>query len=136
MCLILDASKYGDFLNPDNKDMHPVKKWVEKKGKIVYSPTQKFESELTGKIRTQFEHYTEAGKIKRIDKKLVEDQQNNLPKLKSNDPHIIALAKVAKVRLLVTGDKNLSKDFKSIIPKGKVYQNKTHALLLTNASCP
>ena len=136
MCLILDASKYGDFINPNNADMLLVKKWVEKKGKIVYSPTQKFESELTGEIRTQFEYYTEAGKIKRIDKKLVEDQQNNLPKLKSNDPHIIALAKVAEVRLLVTGDKNLSKDFKSIIRQGKVYQNKKHTRLLTNRSCP
>ena len=116
--------------------MQPVKKWVENEGKIVYSPTQEFKNELIGESKGMIVEYRAQGKINMIDKKAVKNMQNNLPKLKSNDSHIIALALVAKVRLLVTGDKDLHEDFKNIIPKGKIYQNKKHKHLLTNHSCP
>ena len=140
MCLILDTNKYGDFLNPDNANMEPVRKWLDGRGKIAYSPTKKFENELNSlksTIRSRFDIYKKAGKIKLVDESAVQDMQNNLPKLKSDDPHIIALAIVAKVKLLVSGDKDLHDDFKdhpSI--KGKVYQNQKHKKLLTPDLCP
>lgn len=135
MCLILDANKYGDFLNPENKDMQPVRDWIEKKGKIAYSPTKKFNKELTVKMKSQFQAYIEAGKIKLVNKESVENEQNTLPNLVSDDPHIIALAQVAKVSLLVSSDKDLHKDFKKVVG-GSIYQNKSHISLLNNCSCP
>ena len=137
MCLILDTNKYGDFLNPDNADMQPVRKWLDGRGKIAYSPTQKFESELTKQMRSQFDLYRDVGKMKLVNESTVQGVQNNLTNLKSDDPHIIALAIVAKVKLLVSGDKDLHDDFKdhpSI--KGKVYQNQDHEKLLTPDLCP
>ena len=112
MCLILDTNKYGDFLNPENEDMRPVREWIERKGgKIAYSPTDKFESELDGKIKSQFNVYRVAGKIKLFNEEEVENVQRDLQDLESNDPHIIALAIVANVSLLVSGDRDLHRDF-------------------------
>ena len=144
MCLILDTNKYGDFLNPDNANMEPVRKWLSRGGKIAYSPTKKFEDELNSlnsTIRARFDIHKEAGEIKLFDKKCVEDRQRKLPgklpRLKSDDPHIIALAIVAKVKLLVSGDKKLHDDFKNHPSiKGKVYQNQDHEKLLTPDLCP
>ena len=47
MCLILDTNKFGDFLDPENRDMEPVRMWMRLgKGKMAYSPTEKMQSEL------------------------------------------------------------------------------------------
>ncbi|TAG00808.1 MAG: hypothetical protein EAZ43_12700 [Betaproteobacteria bacterium] len=54
--------------------------------------------------------------------------------LRSDDPHILALARVSGARLLCSRDQNLHFDFTSQqilnAPQGKVYQNATHAHLL------
>ena len=137
MCLILDTNKYGDFLNPHNADMEPVRNWLSGRGKIAYSPTQKFESELTERMRSKFVSYRAAGKMKLVDERTVQDVQNNLTSLRSNDPHIIALAIVAEVKLLVSEDKELHDDFKNHPSiKGKVYQEQKHRRLLIPDQCP
>jgi predicted nucleic acid-binding protein len=55
-------------------------------------------------------------------------------KLSSNDAEILALAHASICRLLFTADKPLMNDFTSLeilpSPKGKVFQNKSHAHLL------
>lgn len=138
MCLILDANKYSNFLNPNNEDMYPVKNWIENKnGKIVYARINKMEKELDSypPMREQFNIYRDAGKLKIIALDEVEEAQNNLPQLKSDDPHIIALAKVAGVKLLVSGDKNLHQDFKKIVG-GKIYQTEKNKHLLNKDTCP
>ena len=139
MCLILDTNKYGDFLNQNNPDMEPVRKWLEKGGKIAYAPTQTMKSELNKheKMRQKFYDYDEAGKLKQPPKEEVEKAMERLQKLdlKSDDPHIIALAQVSGVKLLVSGDKALHADFKELI-KGKIYQTKKHQNLLKPDLCP
>ena len=139
MCLILDTNKYGDFLNLDNADMQPVRTWLKGKGRIAYSPTQKFQNELIGQIRFQFDlgyrrgGENEVGSIKTD----VQKEENKLSNLESDDPHIIALAIVAKVKLLVSGDTKLHDDFKNHPRiKGSIYQNKKHKKLLTPDRCP
>ena len=56
----------------------------------------------------------------------------------SNDVHILALARAAGVRLLISLDRDLHRDFTNpqILrnPRGKVYQNRQHAKLL-NKPC-
>jgi hypothetical protein len=53
---------------------------------------------------------------------------------KSNDQHIIALARVSQTRLLCSRDRDLCDDFKnkSLLdkPRGKIYKNGTHLKLL------
>ncbi len=136
MCVILDACMYSDFCDPQNHHMKPLRKWIDKNGKIAYSATKKFESELPERMKGIFASYREAGKLKLVNKGAVMRIQNSLTGLRSNDPHIIALAKVAEVNLLVSSDKKLQRDFHTFIKNGKVYQKKSHERLLYKRSCP
>ncbi len=43
---------------------------------------------------------------------------------RSNDPHVIALAKISGTRLLYTNDDDLEGDFKRLIRKGIVFTTK------------
>lgn len=55
----------------------------------------------------------------------------------SNDPHIVALARVTNVRVLVSKDKDLQKDFKNLKllnPKGKIYKRPAHSALLKSCT--
>ena len=140
MCLILDANEYGDYLNPKNEDMKPVRDWVEKKnGRIAYAPTNQMKKELNRypKMKARMKQYDKRGKLKIWDKEKVGRQAKELSNLQSDDPDIIALAQVANVKLLVSSDKKLHKDFTN--PKiigGKVYQNRSHQHLLDQLTCP
>lgn len=140
MCLILDTNRFSDYLNPDNQDMEPVRRWIrEKNGKIVFAHTDQMNKELNNhrKMHTKFHEDRVNGKVILIDAKEVEDKKADLPRLKSNDPDIIALALVSKTRLLVTGEQKgkLHIDFKKIA-KGKVYRRKEHSNLLRKDTCP
>lgn len=56
--------------------------------------------------------------------------------IKSDDPHIIALALIAGVKVLVSKDNKLIADFKGHVSRGKVYKTKSHRHLLTKDTCP
>ena len=139
MCLILDTNKYGDFLNPKNENMKPVKAWLENRGgKMVYSPTSKMKAELNKsmpEMRKRIDYYIQEGIAIEIDKNRVEKEKEKLTDLKSDDPHIIALAIVSGAKLLVSSDRKLHKDFKGSKVKGSVYQKKGQIHLLSNAKC-
>ena len=140
MCIILDANCFHKLLDPENQDMLPVRKWLDNKnGKIAFSSTKKFEEEwIKGKMEKQLKTWRRGDKIKLADKKEVEKKTNELQgKIQSNDPHIIALAMVAGVKVLISEDQNLHKDFgnKSLVG-GRIYQNKGHERLLRPDLCP
>ena len=41
MCVILDTNTFGKFNDPDDEDMEPVRRWLQKgSGKIVYANTE------------------------------------------------------------------------------------------------
>lgn len=78
-----------------------------------------------------------AGRARAFSDAAVDACQNDLissKKLTSDDPHVIALARVSGARLLCSRDQALHTDFlsKSLIdkPRGKVYQSKKHVDLL------
>ena len=142
--MILDAHKWADFFK-NTEDMKPVHRWINKSGKIVYSNHQKIESEIkksTGKKAMRYlEEKRRAGKAKFISKEAVMTAKKDIEKLtrKSNDIHILALARASKTKLLCSKDGGLHVDFTNkniIIVKGKVYQNKTHKHLLKLDACP
>ena len=133
MCIILDANCYGDFSNR-HEDMKPVHNWLAKGGKLVYSATEKFRQETQGRAEKLMYELDRAGKLRRIAPNRVEEKQETLPNLTSDDPHIIALALVANVKVLVSRDRNLQQDF-TRIAKGKIYQKASHAHLLRTDTC-
>ena len=138
MCLILDTNKFSDFLDPDNSDLQPVRDWIQKKGgKLVYSPTKKMEEELGRhqEMKNRLRQYVQADRVREVDREKVDHKEAGLTGLLSDDGHIVALALVAEVKLLVSGDKNLHDDFKNIV-QGKIYQYSRHKNLLRQDTCP
>ena len=138
MCLILDANMVGKFLKKD-PDLKPVQKWFRNKGKLAIDNKGKLYEEYKSgsrKMLTFMRNYRK--QINWINKEEIKKQEKNLNKkeLKSNDEHIILLALASKAELLVSDDKDLHSDFKSIIPKGAIYQNINHKKLLDKHSCP
>ena len=138
MCIILDADCYGRFKDLDNKDMEPVRKWLDNRnGKIIYSNTGKFRKEWKkGRMDRWITERRRAGQLKLAPPGVQEKEDELKGKIRSNDAHIIALALIAKVKVLVSYDKDLTRDFKEHIVQGKVYKTKRHAHLLTKDTCP
>ena len=140
MCAILDANMFGEFKNQSNEDMQPVWNWLEQKnGKIAYTNTRKFEEEWErGGLTDLIQQLQRTGKLKEIPARDVRQKENELKgNIESDDEHIIALAMVANVKVLVSNDTTLHRDFKNRdLVGGKVYQTARHKHLLTRDTCP
>ena len=144
MCAILDANCFNDFFSR-HEDFAPVHKWIDQKnGKFVYSPTEKFKSEWNGENKRRYlEEKRRRGVfvLREVDKKIVNvmtrkwEKSSKNKKIKSNDPHIIALAEASGAKILISRDRKLGEDFKEIIG-GSIYKNKNHAHLLKPDTCP
>lgn len=138
MCVILDADNYSNFKNIDNVDMEPIRKWLDNRnGKIVYSNEGKNRKEWKkARMDKWFLERNRAAQLKLSPRGLKEKENELKGKVRSNDEHIIALALVAKVRVLVSKDSKLIADFKEHVSQGKVYKTKEHRHLLTKDTCP
>ena len=82
-----------------------------------------------------------AGQLKLISEGVQEKADELKGEIASNDEHIIALALIARVKVLVSyreGDGDLFADFKNReLVRGKVYTRKAHARrMLTKDTCP
>ena len=176
MCLILDANSLTKFKDRD-EDMEPLWHWLRRQnGKIVYSDTEKFRNEWEQRGGEQLmrellqdeglspssfisigrnqlmRQLQRRGKFKLVSVQDVQKKADELEQsgtLRSDDPHIIALAMLADVRVLVVErtyddprrpegrgrDSDLQEDFKNLVG-GRVYQTKSHSRLLRKDTCP
>ena len=135
MCAILDANSAHDVFGLSRRSAA---------GKDFYAHLQRGGMELVvgGKVLQELrrasgefrEWFKEAdrgghrGRIRNVASEKVEAKQAVLErsrKLRSNDPHVIALAQVSGARLLYTKDRSLREDFGNggIIsnPRGRLY---------------
>lgn len=144
MCIIVDANRLGAFLSdPTNDDAAPIHEWLNRRdGRIVYSTGGAFAKEVGDRTRTKLRVYVQAGKASVIPaEQFVADERvlKHHTDLRSDDPHVLALARCAGVRLLYMGDSNLIADFtnKKFVddPRGKVYSRAANAGLLTRVAC-
>ena len=142
MCIVVDANMFGAFKDPANENMESVWNWLRKKnGKIAYSNTKKFEEEWErGGMTSLIKLLRQSGQLKEIPPQEVEAKENELNRIdtiRSDDPHIIALAIIANVKVLVSNDRTLHEDFKNRnLVGGRVYQTKSHSRLLRKDTCP
>ena len=129
MCVILDTNCIGKFNKGIDEDIKPVRHWVyNRNGKIVYANTEKFRGEWKSaggyKLRREL---LRRNKLKEMLAQDVVEKENGLKgEITSDDEHIIALAIVAEVKVLVSDDIKLIRDFKNHITRGKVYRTKKH----------
>ncbi len=150
MCIIVDTNTFHKFKEPDDEDMEPVWTWLEKRnGKIAYSDIEKLKEEWNrGSMRNLRNRLRQRGKLKVVSSEDVQEKADELKgKIKSNDEQIIALALIAKVKVLVSyaeyesgrkGDSDLFDDFRDKnLVGGRVYTRKAHARrMLTKDTCP
>ncbi len=90
------------------------------------------------RARNRLHEYSKAGKAKFVPAARFADDERSLradADLRSDDPHVLALARAARVRLLYTGDKDLMVDFKKFIDGGNIYSRAANANLLTSSAC-
>ena len=142
MCMIIDANRLGRFLaDPVHEDAAPIRDWLDRRGgRIVYSTGGKFAREVGRGLRNKLADYARAGKAVLVPPDRFEDDEISLqPIIRSDDPHVLALARATGVRLLYTGDGDLSDDFKDggfiNQPRGSVYSRASNANLLTRSVC-
>lgn len=144
MCIIVDANKLDVFLaDPADENSRPIRRWLgQGAGSIVYSTEGKFAQEIRGRAKAKLADYVRAGRAKHVPASLFADEERKLETqadIRSDDPHVLALARATGVRLLYTADGKLTSDFKNknIIdrPRGKVYSGAGNADLLTPSAC-
>ena len=143
MCIIVDASVLGKFLaEPPNEDVLPIHRWLtRRRGKLVYSTGGKFADEIVGKARERLLVYVRADMaVEEVRERELHDQEQALAAdTRSNDAHVLALARVSGARLLYTDDGDLMTDFKDKRfvdqPRGKVYSRAANESLLRRARC-
>ena len=131
MCAILDASVcsmvFGGEDRPDaGKGFF---EWVNSgKGRLVIGGKLRRELFQNSTFKNWAAIAVQFGRLKDSDDALVNQCEDTITNLDSNDSHIIALALVSQARLLCTDDRALMKDFKNkgLIskPKGSIYSIK------------
>jgi hypothetical protein len=141
MCIIIDANVASE-IPALTDDARPVMSAVFDRGLKIVSG-QKVKRELLGcKFRLLYRELLLAGRLIEFDDDRIQREEEGLDPdlLVSDDPHVIALARVSGARILFSRDVDLHSDFKNhrIIsgPRGSVYQNRAHKdLLLEKDAC-
>lgn len=77
-----------------------------------------------------------SGQLKLVSQDIQEKESELNDTIRSDDPHIIALAVIGEVKVLISEDRKLIQDFKEHVSQGKVYKTKGHKHLLTKDTCP
>ena len=145
MCVIVDASVAGRvFSVPYEVDYAPLWRWLkEKDGKLVYGGQLAKELDHLPNAKRILAELKSEGRALLCSRQKVDDEEKGVRMLglcRSNDTHVIALARVSSARVLCTNDSDLEADFKNrklvAAPKGKIYKKAGHASLLKhNGKC-
>lgn len=140
MCLIIDANKTADFVNqPQHEDHRPIYRRIDRGLRVALGGRLLTEQYRIEKARRYFVELLRSGRALRyvdanVDAEEAEVTRSGL--CKSDDPHVIALARVSGARVLFSEDQDLGTDFGNLElvpkPRGKVYKKAEHEPLLRN----
>ncbi|NQT11458.1 MAG: hypothetical protein HQ582_01835 [Planctomycetes bacterium] len=143
--MIIDADVAARaFALPREDDFAPVWEWIENgNGKLVFGSHGKLGSELRklGKVKRRLLEMWRAGQALQVKAARIDQEEKAVAKLgecKSNDIHVVALARASGARVLCTHDHKLETDFKNPTlvsnPRGKIYKTADHRELLGHNS--
>jgi hypothetical protein len=146
MCLIVDANCAAvTFCNQQDGNSAPIIKWLlERDGCVVYGGRLAIELLQLGRVAKFLAELKRAARAIALEDSVINAEETvvaELKQLRSDDPHVIALARVSGARTLRTEDQALMNDFKDVSlvprPQGRIYRNASHARLLCHcAGCP
>lgn len=145
MCIIIDANCAHKFKDSNCKDGTPVREWVVNgHGKIVIGGKLSTELNRSG-LGSLISELSRIGKCVRVEEAKLDAEARHLSNLKileSDDPHIVAAARLSGARLLFSKDENLIRDFKNrntVLNKvkggGRVYKTCKNKNLLARDAC-
>lgn len=141
MCVIIDTNVIAVLLLDVKDEVYrPVRERLfssKRPIRLVYGGPLSIEYTANREVIGRLRELDRAARILRINDDKVRVETIKVVQTgvcRSNDAHIIALARVSKARVLVSCDKDLQVDFKngSLIekPRGKVYKRPAHSNLL------
>ena len=139
MCLIIDANVAARvFAGPCDADFSPIWDWIEDRdGKLVFGGRHAEELRRVGHVSRRLKELWRAGRALRVPTERIDQEEQQVKAIdgrKSDDPHVLALARASGARVLCTDDADLQADFKNLNmvprPKGKIYKNRGHRALL------
>ena len=135
MCVIVDASLEGRFFRLD-PELLPLWKWIDD-GNAVLVVGGKLTRELfkNNRARDQIQTWLRAGLAHQVPPSDVATEASEIKgRCKSNDSHVIALARLSGARLLCACDSDLEDDFRNPAlinkPRGSIYKRASHTSLL------
>lgn len=145
MCLLLDVNSLSPFFNetdPNHNNFSDAKLWItDGNGKLVFGGT-KYKEELkrAGKYLRIFAALEKAGRIVMIDDETVDECEEIVrgiePSAKFDDPHLIAIIRVSRCRILCTNDERAipyikeNRFYPKSVKKPKLYRYKSHRSML------
>lgn len=141
MCIIVDNNLVQRvLLNSTDAKFIPLRKQLfgskRPTQRLLYGGRLRDEYMVNGNVRRILLELERAGRTLVLAADLIEREEAivkaTLPCC-SNDTHVIALARLSGVRVLVSDDSDLQRDFKNrriLFPRGKCYKNASHAPLL------
>lgn len=128
MCAIVDANRWHEVFSPKRTAAGAAfRRWLlSKRGFAVLGGKLRREIADGTERKKQVQEFVQNGMVIPMPDADVDDETEQIKKgggLRSDDPHILALAKVSGARLLYTNDRNLQDDFKNadFVADGKVY---------------
>jgi hypothetical protein len=151
MCIIVDANVAHKFTTPPHPDVRPIVSWLRNKKvkhrlpRLVIGGKLREELRRAGKVIGSFLlELRRAGRLLDIADEEVDEETRAVMELlkeleeKSDDPHVLALARVSGSRLLASDDSRsglhaLFKDKRFLDPPGQVYKKAKHRHLLRKA---
>ena len=148
MCVIIDVNlAFRIFTSTPETDFRPVFDWLhapDKNGCVVFGG--KLGKELSNRenSRRYLRELFRAGRAYQFPDATVQSEEQQVTDsglCQSDDPHVVALARVSGARILCSHDQALHQDFRNpkliAKPRGRVYQSATHTHLLRHdRSCP
>jgi hypothetical protein len=141
MCLIIDANKAADFVNhPEVPEHATIYDWLENQaGTLALGGKLSLELSSISAMRRYLRTLIQAGRAKQYPDDAVNSEEDVVDAsglCRSDDPHIIALARVSGARVLFSVDDPLCADFRNtrLVPRppGKIYRRAQHRHLLLN----
>lgn len=143
MCLIVDACVASKvFGSRPSEDFAAIVEWLGNKDGCLTTGGH-LETELLHMEsgRRMLRQLKQAGRLRQEAPSDVEAEEGCVRKenkAKSNDPHVLALARVSGARVLCTDDSDLMDDFRNrdvLSPPGRILTKKDHLDMLREKKC-
>lgn len=138
MCLIVDANVVHQVFPEPSEHFRPIHEALAGgRASFVYGGELTREYQRTALSRSFLRRLDQQGAARQIPDVMVDTETKKVQKrggYRSNDPHILALAIVSRVRLLCSEDEELGEDFTNpkILPRprGNIYKRGEHVHLI------